>query len=33
MVNSDLMNEKRVYKYYKMADGMLICTDNYRRID
>ena len=33
MVNSDLMNEKRVYKYYKMADGMLICPDNFRRID
>lgn len=23
----------KVYKYYKMKDGMLICPDNFRRID
>lgn len=39
MGNNNLMNENkkeneiRLYKYYKMQDGMLVCPDNFRRVD
>lgn len=39
MNNNNLVNENkkeneiRLYKYYKMSNGMLMCPDNFRRID
>lgn len=42
MVENNILNEikdkreaydYKVYKYYKMKDGMLMCPDNFRRID
>lgn len=26
-------HDYKVYKYYKMSDGMLMCPDNFRRVD
>lgn len=39
MNNNNLVNENkkeneiRLYKYYKMSNGMLMCPDNFRRVD